>query len=63
MGLFKFNGNERLTLDQVKNHPWMNKAGFDFEGTRRRLMTELAQKTGKTVTPSASAASFASEIP
>lgn len=52
MGLFQFDGAKRPTLEQIKAHPWMNKAGFDFEGTRQRLMTQLSAKTGKPLAPS-----------
>lgn len=31
---FSYNGNERLTMEQLKNHPWMNCPTFDYEATR-----------------------------
>ena len=41
---FSYNGDQRPTIEQIKNHPWMNSSTFDFEATRQKLLTTLAQK-------------------
>ena len=44
---FSYNGAERPTIEQVKNHPWMNSSTFDYEATRQQLLNTLAQKQQK----------------
>jgi len=39
--LFSYNGNDRYTVDQLKSHPWLNKADFNMEATRAQLQGEL----------------------
>jgi serine/threonine protein kinase len=42
--LFSYNGNDRLTADQIRAHPWMQSANFNFEATRTQLLQTMAQK-------------------
>lgn len=44
LGLFSYDPETRLTLEQVKEHPWMQSESFDFEATRAQLQSTLAQK-------------------
>lgn len=34
IALFSRDGANRLTIDQIRQHPWLNKPGFDMEATR-----------------------------
>ena len=43
--LFSYEGDARPTVEQIRAHPWMNSAAFDFEATRNQLLTTLAQKS------------------
>ena len=42
--LFSYNGNDRLTAEQIRAHPWMQSANFNFEATRTQLLQTMAQK-------------------
>ena len=33
-GIFTFEGKDRLTLEDIKKHPWMNDPNFDMKKTR-----------------------------
>jgi len=33
-----------MTLEQVRNHPWLQSASFDYEATRNQMLQTLAQK-------------------
>jgi len=35
---FAFDGNTRITLDQIRAHPWMQSSTFNFESTRADLL-------------------------
>merc|ERR1712156_701657 len=35
---FAFDGNTRITLDQIRAHPWMQSSTFNFEATRADLL-------------------------
>lgn len=39
--LFSYNGSDRYTVDQLKAHPWLNKADFNQEAVRSQLQAEL----------------------
>lgn len=41
---FAYNGEERPTMEQLKNHPWMQSSTFNFEATRNDLLNQLAFK-------------------
>jgi serine/threonine protein kinase len=41
---FAFDGNTRITLDQIRAHPWMQSSTFNFEATRAELLQQLANK-------------------
>merc|ERR1712045_937811 len=34
LGLFSYDPEHRMTLEQVRNHPWLNSESFDYEATR-----------------------------
>ena len=44
LSFFSYDGEKRPSLQDIKNHPWMNKPGFDFEQSRAKILTELARK-------------------
>lgn len=44
LSLFSYDGDRRPTLDELKQNPWLNKPGFDYEATRQRILALLAQK-------------------
>ena len=44
---FRYDPESRVTLEQVREHPWMHSESFDFEATRTQLLTTLALKTGQ----------------
>jgi serine/threonine protein kinase len=39
---FSYDGNLRPNVEQIRTHPWMQSATFDFEATRAKLLTTLA---------------------
>ena len=45
LGLFSYDPEKRLTIDQIKSHPWLNMDGFNFEETRASLLAQAAQKS------------------
>jgi serine/threonine protein kinase len=47
LGLFEYNPEKRLTLEQVRAHPWMQSETFNYEATRASMLQELAQKQVK----------------
>jgi serine/threonine protein kinase len=34
LSLFSYDPEKRPTIDQIREHPWLNKPDFDFEQTR-----------------------------
>jgi len=42
--MFSYDPEKRPSLNDLKAHPWMNHAGFDFEATRQDILAKLAQK-------------------
>lgn len=54
---FSYDGNLRPTVEQVRAHPWMQSATFDFEATRTTLLQTLAQKQAAQASKPASASS------
>ena len=42
--LFAYDGNDRLSIEEIRAHPWMNNQDYDKERTRQQLMTELARR-------------------
>jgi len=47
MALFSFDGSKRPTISQIRQHPWLNKPGFNMEATRNALLAELSHKQPK----------------
>jgi len=47
LALFAFDGSKRPTINQIRQHPWLNKGGFNYEATRQNLLAELANKQPK----------------
>lgn len=41
---FSYDGNMRPQVDQIRAHPWMQSATFNFEATRAQLLETLARK-------------------
>ena len=39
LGLFSYDPETRLTLEQVKAHPWMQSETFNFEATRSTMLS------------------------
>lgn len=44
VSLLAYDGNMRPSIAEIKTHPWMNKAGFDYEKTRDSTMAWFAAK-------------------
>jgi len=44
IGLFSYDPETRLTLEQVKEHPWMQSESFNYEATRAQMLSTLSQK-------------------
>ena len=42
--LFSYEGDLRPSIEEIRAHPWMQSATFDFEATRSQLLQTLAQK-------------------
>lgn len=38
LGLFSYDSDKRPSIDDIRNHAWLNKPGFDFEATRQQLL-------------------------
>lgn len=45
--LFSYEGDERPNIEQIRAHPWMQSATFDYESTRTQLLATLAQKSAR----------------
>ena len=41
---FAYDGKNRPTIEQIKNHPWMKHAGYNEEAIRQQLLVTLGQK-------------------
>lgn len=41
--MFSFEGKDRPTLDDIKNHAWM-KTDYDIKAVRSQLLNQLAEK-------------------
>jgi hypothetical protein len=41
--MFAYNGEERPSIDEIRNHPWMT-TGFDMKNIRSSILNELAEK-------------------
>lgn len=44
LSLFSYNPEQRPTIDQIRQHPWLNRPGFNFEATRSKLLHEIRSK-------------------
>jgi serine/threonine protein kinase len=42
--LFSYDGSKRATVEELKSHPWLNKADFNKEATRTQLIAELQSR-------------------
>jgi len=50
LGLFEYDGEKRPSLDDIRNHPFLNKPGFDYEATRQQLLSQLRAKQAPAAT-------------
>jgi serine/threonine protein kinase len=44
LALFSYDASKRPTVDQIRQHPWLNKAGFDMEACRQQLASQIAAR-------------------
>ena len=44
LALFSYDGDKRPTIDQLRNHPWLNTPDFNMEATRQKLLHDISQK-------------------
>lgn len=44
LGLFSYDPEKRLTMEQLRSHPWLNKEGFNYEQTRVNLLEAARNK-------------------
>merc|ERR1712187_189891 len=44
LALFQFDGSKRPTVNQIRQHPWLNKPGFNAEASRANLISQYASK-------------------
>jgi len=42
--LFSYDPESRMTLEEVRAHPWLQSNSFDHEAVRTELLESLAQK-------------------
>jgi len=47
LALFNYDGAKRPSVSQIRQHPWLNKPGFNYEATRANLIAEMATKQPK----------------
>ena len=45
--LFSYNPEERLTLEQLKSHPWVTNSNIDYENMRQSLLAAAKEKTAQ----------------
>jgi serine/threonine protein kinase len=44
LSLFAYQPEQRLTIDQIRQHPWLNRPGFNFEATRTKMLHEITSR-------------------
>lgn len=42
--LFSYDGAKRATVEELKSHPWLNRADYNREATRSQLMADLQSR-------------------
>jgi len=42
--LFSYDGAKRATVEELKSHPWLNRAGYNREATRSQLLADLQSR-------------------
>lgn len=47
LALFSYDASKRPTIDQIRNHPWLNKPGVNLELTRQQLASKIAERKPK----------------
>lgn len=50
LGLFEYDGEKRPSLEDIRNHPFLNKPGFDYEATRQQLLSAVRAKQAPAAT-------------
>lgn len=51
LSLFSYDGEKRMTLEQLKADPWMNEPSFNYEATRNAILAELSMKQAQAAHP------------
>merc|ERR1719389_1018662 len=44
LNLFSYDGDNRMSTEQLRNHPWMQSSTFNYEATRTQLLQTLGQR-------------------
>jgi len=42
--MFSFNGKDRPTIKQIREHPWMSSTTYDMKQVRHDILSEISEK-------------------